>query len=813
LKGHTGGLLAVAASPDGSRIVTGATDNTARIWDGVSGKELFVLTGHTGDVSSVAVSPDSATVVTGSDDKTVRLWDAKTGQQIGRFSGHTRAVTSIAILPDGSRVVSAGLDGTVRIWDIKTGVEIARITGEAERFINLALFPASPRLVTFWPGDGLSIWDLRTGTRLVHFDSVSTYQGWSLAVSKNGTRIAVGFYDGSAAVLDAGTGSELTKLTGHTEDVATIKFSDDSALVATGSSDNTIRIWDAKSGKERERLGGHESGVKALAFLPGKYSVVSASADRTARIWRRNAEVQRNFPTDDYWIDQLAATPSVDRIFTSSNDDSLRIWNVGSRREISRLTGAGVVMMCLAISPDGSKVAAGYEEGVVRVWDAATNAQVFKLNGHTEDVRALAMLPGGKRLVTGSNDNTAIVWDLVTGAEVYRLEGHLDDITSLAVTPDGERIITGSDDDTAMIWDARNGSERLQLNGHTDSVVALAVTPDGTRVITGSRDGTARVWDVKTGDLLREIQTGEDYVLSLAITQDGKRLVVGVKNGLSIRDLATGVEQARIVRDKAYFSRLLAMPDGQHTLTNGGGKVENLFELLPVGAALIEATKAAAPRCLTLAQRERFHLAVQQPGWCIKQQHWPVDTNTVATQILDAIQDSNNHLDSNRPSEALRGYEKVIALEPDRAKELAPKIATAHNDIAWDAYVRFLKTGNKSAGFKSAMREVEEAISLAPDDLGILDTRGELRLVLGQVDEAFADLDKVLRSGLVSPIPLVGRGRIYELKGNLPAAIADFRDAVVLDASDDEFALTVQSYARERLAALGASLPSSNERH
>jgi len=33
LKGHSGGLRSVAFSPDGTRVVTGSDDGTARIWD------------------------------------------------------------------------------------------------------------------------------------------------------------------------------------------------------------------------------------------------------------------------------------------------------------------------------------------------------------------------------------------------------------------------------------------------------------------------------------------------------------------------------------------------------------------------------------------------------------------------------------------------------------------------------------------------------------------------------------------------------------------------------------------------------------
>ncbi len=55
-------------------MVTGSYDNTAKIWDAVSGKELQTLRGYV--VNSAAFSSDGKRVVTGSMDNTAKIWDA-----------------------------------------------------------------------------------------------------------------------------------------------------------------------------------------------------------------------------------------------------------------------------------------------------------------------------------------------------------------------------------------------------------------------------------------------------------------------------------------------------------------------------------------------------------------------------------------------------------------------------------------------------------------------------------------------------------------------------------------------------------------
>ena len=73
LAGHTGLVRAVAFSPDGTRVLTGSQDSTARLWDAATGKLVATLAGHKASVLAVAFSRDETRVVTGSSDMTARL--------------------------------------------------------------------------------------------------------------------------------------------------------------------------------------------------------------------------------------------------------------------------------------------------------------------------------------------------------------------------------------------------------------------------------------------------------------------------------------------------------------------------------------------------------------------------------------------------------------------------------------------------------------------------------------------------------------------------------------------------------------------
>ena len=68
-------MISVCFSPDGKQILSGSHDDTARVWDAITGNPLFPpFTGHTDSITSVCFFPDGRHFATGSDDGTIRIW-------------------------------------------------------------------------------------------------------------------------------------------------------------------------------------------------------------------------------------------------------------------------------------------------------------------------------------------------------------------------------------------------------------------------------------------------------------------------------------------------------------------------------------------------------------------------------------------------------------------------------------------------------------------------------------------------------------------------------------------------------------------
>jgi WD40 repeat protein len=364
LAGHSGSVKAVAIAPDGKTVVSASWDNTLKIWDTETGRELKTLTGHSSLVNAVAITPDGKTAISASWDKTLKIWDTQTGRELKTLTGHSDWVGAVAIAPDSLTAISASWDKTLKIWDTKTGRELKTLTGHSESVTAVAIAPNGKTAISASKDETLKIWNTKTGRELKTLTGHSSGVT-AVAIAPDGKRAISGSSDDTLKIWDTETGWELTTLISPTFGVSAVAITPDGKTVISSSSDSTLKIWDTDSGWELTTLTGHTGSVTAVAITPDGLTAISAAWDHTLKIWDTETGLKlKTLTGHSSGVNAVAIAPDGKRAISASDDKTLKIWDLLNGKEIASFSG-DAEFNCCAILPDGVTVVAGDELGRV----------------------------------------------------------------------------------------------------------------------------------------------------------------------------------------------------------------------------------------------------------------------------------------------------------------------------------------------------------------------------------------------------------------------------------------------------------------
>jgi DNA-binding beta-propeller fold protein YncE/predicted Ser/Thr protein kinase len=289
LDGTADWVNAVAFSPDGQYALSGAEDNTVKLWEVVTGRQIQTFTGLDSQPISVALSPDGNHLVSESSNGHVRLWNVESGQAVRTFERRSEAVLASTFSPDGKYVLSGcGQAGTLRMWETETGTVVRTFDNNPEAIFSLAFSPDGKYVLTGSGQSGtLKLWDVASGSVVRTFDEGdwdSTYV-FSVSFSPDGRYALSGSDDMTARLWDVESGDLLRTFDGHSGLVIAVSFSPDGQYVLSGSSDMKVQLWKVDTGSLGYVFEGDADGVNAIAFSPDGRYVLSGSKDNDVKLW------------------------------------------------------------------------------------------------------------------------------------------------------------------------------------------------------------------------------------------------------------------------------------------------------------------------------------------------------------------------------------------------------------------------------------------------------------------------------------------------------------------------------------------------
>ncbi|RSM67936.1 hypothetical protein DMB66_14560 [Actinoplanes sp. ATCC 53533] len=284
LLGHGEIVLAVAFSPDGKTLASGASDRTIRLWDTATGQSVSTMKEHLDSVLDLAFSPDGKLLASAghSDDASVLLWQTGAWKRVAKLNPKIESVQAVAFSPDGGTIAAGGIGGPVVLWDARTLTERARLSGH------------------------------RNGT-------------YDVAFSPDGKTLASGGNDGSVRVWNASNGRLVKALPGPSP--MGVAFSPDGKLLAAGGTDGEVRLWSTVDWRAGTALTRSDALIESVDFSrDGGWLIAGTESELGMPVWQiATGRLIRTVNVNDEWPMIVRVSPDGASVATGTDHHLVRV--------------------------------------------------------------------------------------------------------------------------------------------------------------------------------------------------------------------------------------------------------------------------------------------------------------------------------------------------------------------------------------------------------------------------------------------------------------------------------------------------------
>lgn len=296
---------------------------------------------------------------------------------------------------------------------------------------------------------------------------------------------------------------------------------------------------------------------------------VSASGSATVEI----------FSGHQKGISTVAWNPRRPIFVSTSQDNTLRLWDAESASEIMVIRDSAGMGASCDWSPDGSCVVSNAFDGTIKVWDLTTGREKFSIDSLCKTMtRSCRWSPGEPQLLSSIEGPLLRLWDARDGRFIRILEEEQTEILASAWSPDGRSIACGCENGALIVWDALLGTKRATYWVSEREVLCCAWSPDGGSIAAGTTDGQVTIISAVKGDIVEAI-VDIGPVLCLCWHKDSTKIfysVVTPEAKYVLYDLRTKIAVVE-AQDDMWVCTCSWSPDGSRLLLgDAGGRIKVL---------------------------------------------------------------------------------------------------------------------------------------------------------------------------------------------------------------------------------------------
>ncbi|MCE9565461.1 MAG: WD40 repeat domain-containing protein [Planctomycetes bacterium] len=516
---------------------------------------------------------------------------------------HADRVNAVTYSTDGTRLASCSKDGTVKVWDLGNGREITTYRAHIDQpddptkggtaggtnvlgVTDVAFHPKDAKVIASACGNQVHLWNPANGKPIKTLVNLGKTDKpvKSIAYSPDGKQLAVGSDDGILRVYESDTGKATYTSPTRNARIERVAFSPNGLMVAVGDSNTFAAVYAPTTPNPLAMTAQavNTGEVMGVAFTPDNANVLTCGRDGIVRLTAgpkpdgstagNTSTRLREYSGHSGAVTCLAVIPDGSLMVTGGEDKTVRVWEIGSGKQVRSLQGHLGRVTAVATRGDGKQIASASEDGAIRMWDLSTDDEHRALSEASDSLWAVAFSPDGKHVAAAGADKNIRVYNPETGKLEATLSGAKSAITSLAFLPDSNKLVAAGGDQVVVIWDVQKQKVIEELTGHESAVLSVATSEDGKLIVSGSADKTARGYDGETNKPVWA-WNGRSAVCAVAIRKGNKTVAIGLADGsLVVLDVTVKTPKELFLQSAhvAGVACIAYSPDGNRVATVGG---------------------------------------------------------------------------------------------------------------------------------------------------------------------------------------------------------------------------------------------------
>ncbi len=607
----------------------------------------MVQTHHTEEITTAAFSADGSLLITGARDHTAKLWEIKTNRLLHTFA-HDTWVNALTFSPDGSKIVAGLANGDVVVWDAKTRKQIRQFTAytkhESVRRINKIIYSSDGvQFITVSYSHKVKLWNANNSELLHDFKRVP-----AVNFSPDGRFIFT--FNGNAkkvVIWDAQIVRPLDEILVTSKANYTLAASPDGSQLLIGGGKRVAELWDVKTKKLIKVFKGHDDWLKNMTFSPDGSQILTGDGDGFVKLWNvKNGALVHTFKMRPKNITKLAYSPQNKYILAVCEERYVSVWNVQTKKQVQKISPNKRPVTAVAFSPNGHKTLLGIN-GLVKLWDTRTGRFEGVLNGYKPDDRvklnSLTVLPDNSGLLTGSRGRRIHLWNLKNRQLTHTFSSK-GGAQSIKVSPDGSKMLVGTWSSAFELWDLKTKQSIFKEAWKTkyaawDGTEAI-FSPDGSKILAHAFKAKLRLWSVKDQLPLHIFDFTKNNINIADFSPDGSKVFAfSLGDTLKTWDIKTfKVIKKRYIKQKIFNTgNMLTAKKDKWLMGTNVGKVI-LWNIAQGKGKEFRGRHTDAIYDITLSPKEDKLLTGSQDG---SAKIWDVRTNQLLGTIHANFENEN----------------------------------------------------------------------------------------------------------------------------------------------------------------------------